>query len=118
MPSTRRRSFGLRLRRHPALLRLLGPNPSALIGPSSLKRHMPFPSFLLSFPCSIIKREIEDRLVSHNEFGRATFSRLSFGRNPPIIAGVRWGGALGRAGLLPRAQLQSCNWRWLWRPLL
>ncbi len=38
---------------------------------------------------SIIKREVEERLGSHGEFGRVSFARLSFGRQPPVITGVK-----------------------------
>ena len=38
--------------------------------------------------CSIIKREIEDRLGSHGEIGRVTFARLSFGRQAPVARGA------------------------------
>lgn len=40
-------------------------------------------------PRSIIKREVEERLGSHGEFGRVSFARLSFGRQPPVITGVK-----------------------------
>ncbi|KAL4437443.1 hypothetical protein ABPG75_004582 [Micractinium tetrahymenae] len=39
--------------------------------------------------CSIIKREVEERLGSHGEFGRVSFARLSFGRQPPVVTAVK-----------------------------
>ena len=38
---------------------------------------------------SIIKTEIEERLGSHGDFGQLSFARLSFGRQPPVVAGVK-----------------------------
>lgn len=40
-------------------------------------------------PRSIIKREVEERLGSHGEFGRVSFARLSFGRWGCFSGGAR-----------------------------
>ncbi len=46
--------------------------------------------FLLSCPCSIIKREVEERLGTHGEFGRVSFARLSFGRQAAGVGCLKW----------------------------
>lgn len=39
--------------------------------------------------CSILKRELEERIQESSDFGHITFSRLSFGKHPPAIVGMK-----------------------------
>lgn len=44
---------------------------------------------LNTFVCSIIKRELEERVQESSDFGHIRFSRLSFGKHSPAIVGIK-----------------------------
>jgi hypothetical protein len=39
--------------------------------------------------CALLRRELEERVQASSDFGHISFSRLSFGRHPPVIAGIK-----------------------------
>lgn len=39
--------------------------------------------------CSLLKRELEERIQENSDFGHITFSRLSFGKHPPAVVGIK-----------------------------
>lgn len=39
--------------------------------------------------CAILRRELEERVQESSDFGHIAFSRLSFGKHPPVIVGIK-----------------------------
>jgi len=39
--------------------------------------------------CAILRRELEERVQENSDFGHIAFSRLSFGKHPPVIVGIK-----------------------------
>ena len=44
---------------------------------------------LNTFVCNIIRQELEERVQESSDFGHISFSRLSFGKHPPVIVGIK-----------------------------
>lgn len=44
---------------------------------------------LNSTVCELLKRELEERVQESSDFGHIAFSRLSFGKHPPVIMGIK-----------------------------
>ena len=39
--------------------------------------------------CFHLKRELEERVQESSDFGHIAFSRLSFGKHPPVVVGIK-----------------------------
>jgi hypothetical protein len=39
--------------------------------------------------CALLRRELEERVAESSDFGHISFSRLSFGKHPPVVAGIK-----------------------------
>jgi hypothetical protein len=39
--------------------------------------------------CAILRRELEERVQESSDFGHIAFSRLSFGKHPPVVVGIK-----------------------------
>lgn len=68
---------------------------------------------LNSVLCSLLKREIEQRLQGHRDFGHVLVQRLSFGRHPPTAAGIKAVPMLGDDTL---AMVVDIDVRWAGEP--